>query len=79
VAVLRQLRRVHEVGAAAVPVLGRRPPRVPPGVQGLRQVQPQRRPAGVPVHGPRFQLLPAPLHCARRRALTGRPPSRADD
>ncbi|XP_021312058.1 uncharacterized protein LOC8057035 isoform X1 [Sorghum bicolor] len=73
VAVLRQLRRVHQVGAAAVPVPGRGAPRVPPGVQGLRQVQSQRRPAGVPVHGPRPQLLPAPLHRARRRALTARP------
>jgi hypothetical protein len=65
---------VHQVGAAAVPVPGRGAPRVPPGLQGLRQVQPQRRPAGVPVHGPRSQLLPAPLHRARRRrrALTDR-------
>lgn len=67
VAVLRQLRRLHQVGATAVPVPGRGAPRVPPGLPGLRQVQPQRRPAGVPVHGPRPRLLPAPLHRARRR------------
>lgn len=66
-AVLRQLRRVHQVDPAAVPVPGRGAPRVPPGVQGLRQVQPQRRPAGVPVHGPRPQLLRPPLHHRRRR------------
>jgi hypothetical protein len=69
-AVLRQLRRVHQVDPAAVPVPGRGAPRVPPGVQGLRQVQPQRRPAGVPVHGPRPQLLRPPLHRRRRRPLT---------
>ncbi|KAL5684245.1 hypothetical protein ACJX0J_010630, partial [Zea mays] len=72
VAVLRQLRRLHQVGATAVPVPGRGAPRVPPGLQGLRQVQPQRRPAGVPVHGPRPRLLPAPLHRARRRRAVTR-------
>lgn len=70
-AVLRQLRRVHQVDPAAVPVPGRGAPRVPPCLPGLHQVQPQRRSAGVPVHGPRPQLLRPPLH-RRRRPLTGR-------
>ena len=65
---LRLLRRVHLVDPAAVPVHGREAGGVPPGVQELRQVQPQRLPAGLPVHGPHPQPLPAPLH--RRRPLT---------
>jgi hypothetical protein len=69
VAVLRQLRRVHQVHPAAVPVHGRGPRRVPPGVPGLRQVRAQRPPARLPVHGPRPQLLPAALQ-RRRRPLT---------
>jgi hypothetical protein len=69
VAVLRQLRRVHEVDPAAVPVHGRGARRVPPGVPGLRQVRPQRPPARLPVHGPHPQLLPAALQ-RRRRPLT---------
>uniref|UniRef100_A0A8R7QKY7 Uncharacterized protein n=1 Tax=Triticum urartu TaxID=4572 RepID=A0A8R7QKY7_TRIUA len=73
VAVLRQLRRVHQVGHAAVPVHGRGARRVPPGVPGLRQVPPRRAPGRVPVHGPRPQLLPAALQRHRRPlTVTGR-------
>jgi hypothetical protein len=77
VALLRQLRRLHQVDPAAVPVHGRVARRVPPGVPELRQVRPERPPARLPVYGPHPQLLPAALQ--RRRDLTYLPADRPAD
>lgn len=60
-AVLRSVRRVHQIHPAAVPVPGHGEV-VPPIVPALRALPAQRVPALVPVHGPHPQLLPAPVH-----------------
>uniref|UniRef100_A0A8R7JUY9 Uncharacterized protein n=1 Tax=Triticum urartu TaxID=4572 RepID=A0A8R7JUY9_TRIUA len=60
VAVLRQVRRVHQVHPTAVQVPGCVADRMQLGLQELRQVH--RR---LPVRGQHHQLLRAPLHARR--------------